>query len=548
MKVYRLNKIEQDLLETQRWCEEKFKDRPIYERRLPRANIKGIKAARKGETKTKEQIEINLGRRFVYFKQSEIYMKVEHGEELTEEEQRIYDLYIKLCNEYDISIQEANLLKVKEWCEEKFRNKPVYERRLPRTDIKGIRLIRGVKEETEEQKEVRLGKVLNQFRQSQTYKNGQIGSSLTESEQRIYNLYIELNNEYNINIQEANLLEVRAWCEEKYKGKPIYERRLPRTYIRGIKVAKEREKETEGQREVRLGIALVNFKQSTIYKKTQNKKALTPTEQKTYNLYLELNNEYNINTFEANLLEVKAWCEEKYKDKPIYERRLPRTYIRGIKVAKEREKETEEQREIRLRMRLTQFKQSEIFKKGQLGEELTEEEQRIYDLYVEINNEYNINTFEANLLEAKAWCEEKYKDKPIYERHLPRRTIKGVKLAKEREKETEEQREVRLGTVISRFKESKTFKKSQLGEKLTEEEKKTYDLYVSLQIDYGRGRHIKINWQGIGIDFGSNNHSITGQDIGKASFDADTKKCDEMSNVVESLVNEKKKQIEGEQK
>ena len=38
-------------------------------------------------------------------------------------------------------------------------------------------------------------------------------------------------------------------------------------------------------------------------------------------------------------------------------------------------------------------------------------------------NEYNIPLFEAIMLETLEWCNEKYKNKPLYERKLPRKNI-----------------------------------------------------------------------------------------------------------------------------
>ena len=54
-------------------------------------------------------------------------------------------------------------------------------------------------------------------------------------------------------------MEIEEWCEEQFKGKPEYTRRTPRMGIEGINVAKKGEKETEEQRELRLGKALKTF-------------------------------------------------------------------------------------------------------------------------------------------------------------------------------------------------------------------------------------------------------------------------------------------------
>ena len=88
--------------------------------------------------------------------------------------------------------------------------------------------------------------------------------------------FVELEKEVNdINYRKTalkNIIEIEEWGKEQFEGKPEYSRRIPRRDIRGIKTAKEGEEETEEQREVRLGKALGNFKQSTIWKNYQEGK------------------------------------------------------------------------------------------------------------------------------------------------------------------------------------------------------------------------------------------------------------------------------------
>ena len=62
-----------------------------------------------------------------------------------------------------------------------------------------------------------------------------------------------------------NIIKIEEWCKEQFEGKPEYSRRIPRSNIKGIKTAKE-------ERELGLGKALSNFKQSTIWKNYQEGK------------------------------------------------------------------------------------------------------------------------------------------------------------------------------------------------------------------------------------------------------------------------------------
>ena len=67
-------------------------------------------------------------------------------------------------------------------------------------------------------------------------------------------------------------MEIEEWCKERNEGKPEYSRRTPRSKIKGIIAVKEGEKETEDQREIRLGQALSTFKQKDIWKNYQEGK------------------------------------------------------------------------------------------------------------------------------------------------------------------------------------------------------------------------------------------------------------------------------------
>ena len=79
---------------------------------------------------------------------------------------------------------------------------------------------------------------------------------------------VQKNEVKDINYRKTalkNIMEIEEWCKEQFDGKPEYSRRTPRTDIKGIKTAKE-------ERELGLGKALSNFKQSTIWKNYQEGK------------------------------------------------------------------------------------------------------------------------------------------------------------------------------------------------------------------------------------------------------------------------------------
>ena len=186
--------------------------------------------------------------------------------------------FVELENEVkDINYRKTalkNIMEIEEWCKEQFDGKPEYSRRTPRTDIKGIKTAK-------EERELRLGKALNKFKQRTIWENYQEGKEkglsrekikqeygMREGEIALVERYERVIEEYdygNLNIQADNIIEIEKWCKEQFEGKPEYSRRIPRSNIKGIKTAKE-------ERELGLGKALSNFKQSTIWQNYQEGK------------------------------------------------------------------------------------------------------------------------------------------------------------------------------------------------------------------------------------------------------------------------------------
>ena len=203
---------------------------------------------------------------------------------MREGEIALVERYERVIEEYDygnLNIQADNIIEIEKWCKEQFEGKPEYSRRTPRSGIKGIIAAKEGEEETEEQRELGLGRALNQFKQRTIWKNYQEGKEQGLSREEIKQEYgmregeialVErcerIIEEYaygNLNIQGDNIIKIEEWCKEQFEGKPEYSRRIPRSNIKGIKTAKE-------ERELGLGKALSNFKQSTIWKNYQEGK------------------------------------------------------------------------------------------------------------------------------------------------------------------------------------------------------------------------------------------------------------------------------------
>ena len=279
-----------NIMEIEEWCKEQFDGKPEYSRRTPRTDIKGIKTA-------KEERELRLGKALNKFKQRTIWENYQEGKEkglsrekikqeygMREGEIALVERYESAIEEYDygnLNIQAYNIIEIEKWCKEQFEGKPEYSRRTPRSGIKGIIAAKEGEEETEEQRELGLGRALNQFKQRTIWKNYQEGKEQGLSREEIKQEYgmregeialVErcerIIEEYaygNLNIQGDNIIKIEEWCKEQFEGKPEYSRRIPRSNIKGIKTAKE-------ERELGLGKALSNFKQSTIWKNYQEGK------------------------------------------------------------------------------------------------------------------------------------------------------------------------------------------------------------------------------------------------------------------------------------
>ena len=498
-----------NIIEIEEWCKEQFDGKPEYCRRTPRRRIEGIKVAPKGERETEEQRELRLGIALSKFKEKDIWKNYQVGKEkslsreeikekygMREIEITLVERYERLIEKYNLEIRLKNIMEIEEWCKEKFEGKPEYCRRLPRYGRNVIRAVKKGEQETEEQREVRLGSTLKTFQSTTIWKSYQEGKEnglsieeikqkygLKEKEIELVERYERVIEEYDLDTNLKNIMEIEEWCKEQFDGKPRYSRRTPISDIIGIDEVEEGEQETEEQREARLGNALNNFKKSDIWKSYQEGKenglSIEEIKQK-YGLKekeivlvercKKIIDEYdyrNLNISGKNIIRVEEWCKEQFDGKPEYCKRLPRQGIAGVKAVQEGEQETEEQRELRLGRTLNIFKTTTIWKKYQEGKEkglsreeirqkcrLREAEIELIEEYERVIEEYDLDINLKNIMEIEEWCEEQFKGKPEYTRRTPRMGIEGINVAKKGEKETEEQRELRLGKALKTFEQN----------------------------------------------------------------------------------------------
>ena len=138
-----------------------------------------------------------------------------------------------------------------------------------------------------------------------------------------------------------------------------------------------------------------------------------------------------------------------------------------------------------------------------------------------------------NIMEIEEWCKEQFEGKPEYSRSTPRSNIEGIKTAKEGEEETEEQRELRLGNALNKFKQSTIWKNYQEGKEkgLSREE---------IKQEYGmrEGEIALVERYERIIEEYDVKKKITGQSIGQVSYTATVQECDEAQTDLNKLIHE----------
>lgn len=369
------------------------------------------------------------------------------------------------------------LINIEQWCTETFKDKPKFLRRLPR--------------QSGDETELRLGKKLNEFRNSSLYKKykAEGKDNLDPEELYLIEKYEKIVKEYghrDLNIQGQNLLDIEQWCRESFEDKPKYLRHTPAANC----------KEEDRRKEAILGQALSHFKTGSLFKRYLQfgKEDLNEAEKELIELYNQIMYAYDhasLNIQGQNLRNIELWCRTNFEDKPKYLRRVPCSSIKG----------DSSETENALGQLLEAFKKTDLFHQFlQSGKEsLNEAETELIEIYEKIISEYNFRTFNSigkNLIEIKTWCQKFGR--------LPRTVIKGVKVPTEKEGETDEQIELRLGTVWGNFKSTnKLYKKYRDNGKdsLNQAERELIEIFEQIQLEYGDtqkipSKPIKVEYKG----------------------------------------------------
>ena len=201
-----------NIIEIEEWCKEQFEGKPEYSRRTP-------------STKADDPREKTLGNALSRFKQNRIWTDYQKGKEeglsrkeikqkyeLREGQIKLVERYERLIEEYDLDDYLKNVMKIEEWCKEKFEGMPEYSRRTPRMGIAGVNVAQKEEQETEEQRELRLGKALSHFKQTPMWTDYQKGKKEGLSRE-------EIKRKYGLREGEMQLVERYDRLIEEYGKK-----------------------------------------------------------------------------------------------------------------------------------------------------------------------------------------------------------------------------------------------------------------------------------------------------------------------------------------
>ena len=209
---WELNTSADNIMKIEKWCKEEFEGKPEYSRRTP-------------NTTAKDPREKILGNALSRFKQNRIWTDYQKGKEeglsrkeikqkyeLREGQIKLVERYERLIEEYDLDDYLKNVMKIEEWCKEKFEGMPEYSRRTPRMGIAGVNVAQKEEQETEEQRELRLGKALSHFKQTPMWTDYQKGKKEGLSRE-------EIKRKYGLREGEMQLVERYDRLIEEYGKK-----------------------------------------------------------------------------------------------------------------------------------------------------------------------------------------------------------------------------------------------------------------------------------------------------------------------------------------
>lgn len=439
-KMY-LNKV----LEIKKWCERNYGDKPIEDRSLP-----GIREKSDDEEKAMAARLINLkqtiGKRYEGMLLEDIEDK---------KHRKIMEVLIYIKKEFGLSDSLKNIIRVKKWCEKKYKDKPPEEKYLPRE----------MENSDEEEKYVARKFKDTKAHMMQRYKDVDIEEIEDEEHREIMKMIKALNEEYGMSESLRNAIRIKKWCEKTYGDKPREARNLP-------SIAKDR---TQEENEIARKLYTIRHNIELKYRNVQLDEIEDEEQRRVVEIVRFLDKEYGISEHLKDAIRIKKWCLNKFGNFKRDKRSWPRT----------RKKADKEELDLSRKLKELRHEITSKYINVPIEEIKDEEHREIVEIVRFLEENYMPveligNDAISRIEKIKKWCEESFKDKPREERRLPSGTAK-------------DEEEKKLGTALNNFRNSvmNKYKEKTLDEIEDENHKKIVEIIRYLDKEYGLSPYLK---------------------------------------------------------
>ena len=423
-------------LEIENWCKTNYGNCEIWNRKLP------SKGSKDNEEKRLYQVLVTLRN-----KKIKQYEGVELAD-IKEEDRRIIEILRRLDEEYGLGDNLKNALKIENWCKTNYGEKEIWDRKLPSLG-------------TNDENEIRLAKALKYLRAKTKNYEGQNHPKIENDEDRkIVEIISELDEEYaygemQLHYNLGQALKIENWCKTNYGEKKIWNRKLPSSHA-------------NDDEEKKLGTFLIKLRGTLKkYEGKRQKEIENDEDRKIFEIVRRLDEEYGLSVHLKYALEIEYWCKINYREKEIYDRKLPSS------TAKDEEEKRLGQLLVYLRQKLKKY---DVKNKKEIEDD---EDRQIFEIIRKLDEEYGLSDSLKNALRIEDWCKTYYGEKEMCDRKLPSRIAKDeeekrlgyalstlrTKLKKYEGKKTEDiesEEDKQLVEIIRRLDEEYNFRKTEL--------------------------------------------------------------------------------------
>ncbi len=437
-----LNKV----LEIKKWCERNYGDKPIEERCLP-----GIREKSDDEEKA-------MAARYMNLKQT-IGKKYEGmlPEDIEDKKHReIIEILIYIKKEFGLSDSSKNIIRVKKWCEKKYKDKSPEEKYLPR------------EMESADDEEKYMARKLKDTKahMMKRYKDIDIEEIEDEEHREIMKMIKALDEEYGMSESLRNAIRIKKWCEKTYGDKPREERNLP-------SIAKDR---TQEENEVARKLYTIRHNIELKYRNVSLDEIENEEQRRVVEIIRFLDKEYGISEHLKDAIKIKKWCLNKFGNLTRDERSWPRT----------RKKADKEELDLSRKLKELRHEITSKYINVPIEEIKDEEHREIVEIVRFLEENYMPvemigNDAISRIEKIKKWCEENFKDGPREERRLPSSATK------------DDDEEKKLGVALNNFRNTimSKYKEKSLEEIEDKNHRRIVEIIRYLDKEYGLSPYLK---------------------------------------------------------